>query len=78
MSRGEAPDVMSTGAPEGVDPFTQIIRDNFDQEFGRTAAELEPFGTALGVEAMDHVRGTGGPTGSKGGGNYDDYKTQDE
>jgi len=41
-------------------------------------SQVEPFGSALAVEALRPLRGTGGPTNPKGGGKYDDYKTQDE
>lgn len=76
--------LLPPNAPEGGDAFQEIIRQEFDPAFvaGEAAVEaagarLEPFGTALGVEVPDSVQSINakGPTGAKGGGNYDDYDT---
>ncbi len=40
------------------------------------AAETAPFGTVQGVELTGMPPGTGHGTGSKGGGNFDDYDTE--
>lgn len=63
------------------DEFSRIMGEQgFSPEFvaGTSQPDLEPFGTALGVKALESLRGTGGATNPKGDGKYDDYKTQDE